>query len=66
MSIELFTILLFASMFLILSTGLPVVFAMGALATLGSIVFLGFGMTANLFTTTWMGFTDDLLIACPL
>ena len=66
MSIELFTILLFASMFLILSTGLPVVFAMGALATLGSIAFLGFDMTANLFTTSWIGFTDDLLIACPL
>jgi len=65
-SIELFTILLFASMFLILSTGLPVVFAMGALATLGSIAFLGFDMTANLFTTSWIGFTDDLLIACPL
>ena len=66
MSIELFTILLFAAMFLILSTGLPVVFVMGAIATLGSIVFLGFDMTANLFTTAFIGFTDDLLIACPL
>jgi len=66
MSIQLFTILIFASMFLILSTGLPVVFVMGALATLGSIVFLGFDMTANLFTSAFIGFTDDLLIACPL
>lgn len=66
MSIELFTILIFAAMFLILSTGLPVVFVMGAIATFGSIIFLGFDMTANLFTTAFIGFTDDLLIACPL
>jgi len=66
MSTELFTIILFAAMFLILSTGLPVVFVMGAIAVMGAVVFLGFDMTANLFTTSWVGFTDQLLIACPL
>jgi len=66
MNVELFTILLFVAMFLILATGLPVVFVLGSIALIGNIVFLGFDMTASMFITTWRGFTDEILLACPL
>ncbi|HIJ57817.1 MAG TPA: TRAP transporter large permease subunit [Deltaproteobacteria bacterium] len=66
LSIELGTIVLFGSMLLILITGLPVVFVMGGIATLFTILLNGFDATMGIYMSIWSTFTIQMLLAIPL
>jgi len=66
LSVELGTVLLFGSMLLILLTGLPVVFVIGGIATLFTILLNGFSATLGLYLSTWATFTIQMLLAAPL
>jgi tripartite ATP-independent transporter DctM subunit len=60
------TAILFGSMFAVLITGLPVVFVLGGIATLLTILFYGFNATIGLYMSTWSTFTTQMLLAVPL
>ena len=60
------TAILFISMLALLLTGLPVVFVLGGVGTLFSILFLGFNSTLGIFMSTWSQFTAQVLLAIPL
>jgi tripartite ATP-independent transporter DctM subunit len=66
LSVELGTVILFGSMFLVLLTGLPVVFVLGGLATLLTTLLNGFNATMGIYMSTWSVFTTQMLLAIPL
>jgi tripartite ATP-independent transporter DctM subunit len=66
LSAELATVILFGAMFFVLITGLPVVFVLGGLATLFTILIYGFNATIGLYMSTWSTFTTQMLLAVPL
>jgi len=66
LSVELGTAILFGSMFFVLITGLPVVFVLGGLATLFTILIYGFNATIGIYMSTWSTFTTQMLLAVPL
>ena len=66
LSVELGTVILFGAMFLVLITGLPVVFVLGGIANLFTIVLYGFNATIGLYMRTWSTFNTQLLLAVPL
>ena len=65
-SIGIGTVVLFGSMFALLITGLPVVFVLGGLATLFTILLFGFNATIGIYMSTWSLFTSQMLLAIPL
>jgi len=60
------TIILFGAMFVLLATGVPVVFALGGVAILLTILLYGFDATLGLYLSTWDTFTSQMLLAIPL
>jgi tripartite ATP-independent transporter DctM subunit len=60
------TAILFGSMFVVLLTGLPVVFVLGGIATLFTILLFGINATIGLYMSTWSVFTNQMLLAIPL
>lgn len=60
------TIVLFGSMFIILVTGLPVVFVLGGVAVSFSIMQYGLNSVLGPYMTIWAQFTSPILLACPL
>jgi tripartite ATP-independent transporter DctM subunit len=65
-SVEFGTLILFGSMLFVLITGLPVVFVIGGLATLFTILLFGFDATMGIYLSTWSTFTIQMLLAGPL
>jgi tripartite ATP-independent transporter DctM subunit len=66
MSVEIGTVILFAALLILLITGLPVVFVLGGIATLFTILLYGFNATIGLYMTTWSLFNTQMLLAIPL
>jgi len=60
------TIVLFGAMFVLLATGLPVVFVLGGTAISLTILIYGFNATLGLYLSTWDTFTSQMLLAIPL
>ena len=60
------TIVLFGAMFVLLATGLPVVFVLGGVAIALTILIYGFNATLGLYLSTWDTFTSQMLLAIPL
>ena len=60
------TIVLFGAMFVLLATGLPVVFVLGGVAISLTILLYGFDATLGLYLSTWDTFTSQMLLAIPL
>lgn len=60
------TIILFGAMFVLLATGVPVVFALGGVAISLTILLYGFDATLGLYLSTWDTFTSQMLLAIPL
>jgi len=60
------TIVLFGAMFVLLATGLPVVFVLGGVAISLTILLFGFDATLGLYLSTWDTFTSQMLLAIPL
>jgi len=60
------TIVLFGAMFVLLATGLPVVFVLGGIAISFTILIYGFDATLGLYLSTWDTFTSQMLLAIPL
>lgn len=60
------TIVLFGAMFVLLATGLPVVFVLGGVAISLTILIYGFNATLGLYLSTWDTFTSQMLLAIPL
>lgn len=60
------TIVLFGAMFVLLATGLPVVFVLGGVAISLTILLYGFDATLGLYLSTWDTFTSQILLAIPL
>ena len=66
MSIELLTLILFASMFLLLATGMPIAFAIGAVATAFAIALWGPEHLTILASAAYSSITNINLAAIPL
>jgi len=60
------SVILIVSLFLVLMTGLPIVFVLGGLSALFTILFFGFNATIGMYMITWSEFTDEVLLAIPL
>lgn len=60
------SIILFGAMFILLATGLPVVFALGGVSILFTILLYGFDATLGLYMSTWWTFVSQMLLAIPL
>ena len=65
-STEIGTVVLFLAMFVLLTTGLPVVFVLGGVAISLTILLYGFNATLGLYMSTWSTFTSEMLLAIPL
>jgi len=66
LSIEVTSIILFGVMIAVLATGLPVVFVLGGVGTLFTILIYGFDATLTLYLGTWSSFISQMLLAVPL
>lgn len=66
MSIELVSILLFGSLLLLLSLGVPVVFALGGVSVILTFLLEGYTGLYTVATTTYREITDPTLITIPL
>jgi len=66
LSIGIGTVILFGLMFIVLLTGLPVVFVLGGIAMLLTILLYGFNATIGLYMSTWWEFIGQMLLAIPL
>ena len=66
MSIELVSILLFGSLLLLLSLGVPVVFALGGISVILTFLLEGYTGLYTVATTTYREITDPTLITIPL
>ncbi|HBF42724.1 MAG TPA: TRAP transporter permease DctM/Q [Desulfobacteraceae bacterium] len=66
MSIELVSVLLFGSLLLFLSLGVPVVFALGGISVVLTFLLDGYAGLYTVATTTYREITDPTLITIPL
>lgn len=66
MSIELLTLILFASMFLLLATGLPIAFTIGAVAVVFAIVLWGPDHLSIIASAAYSSLINVNLVAIPL
>lgn len=66
MSVEIITILLFVCAFALLTTGLPIAFAIGATATIFAIAFWGFDHLPLIAITAFGSLRDVNLVAIPI
>jgi tripartite ATP-independent transporter DctM subunit len=66
MSVEMVTILLFGGLLILLALGVPVVFALGGITVLLTLVLEGYVGLYTVATTTYREITDATLITIPL
>lgn len=66
MSIELITIILFASLLLLLALGIPVTFALGSITVIMTLIFDGTDAVYTVATTTYQQITSPTLMTIPL
>lgn len=66
MSIELLTLILFASLFLLLATGLPIAFSVGAVAVVFAITLWGTSHLSIIASAAYSSLTNVNLVAIPL
>jgi TRAP-type mannitol/chloroaromatic compound transport system permease large subunit len=66
MSIELFTIIFFASMLIVFATGMPIGFALGFLAMVFGPILMGKSAFYLIPLSTFSSITNFLLLAVPL
>jgi tripartite ATP-independent transporter DctM subunit len=66
LSIEVWSVILFGVMILSLCTGLPVVFVLGGVGTLFTILIYGFNATMGVYLNAWASFNSQMLLAIPL
>ena len=66
MSVELVTVLLFGGLLLLLSFGVPVVFALGGITVVLTFILEGYAGLYTVATTTYREITDPTLITIPL
>ena len=66
MSIELLTLILFAAVFLLLFTGLPIAFSLGAVSVIFAIALWGTGHLSIIASAAYSSLTNMNLLAIPL
>lgn len=66
MSIEFLTILMFVLMLVLIATGLPIVFCLGAVGTIFAYLFMGPASINMVAVSVWTGMNNFILIAVPL
>jgi tripartite ATP-independent transporter DctM subunit len=66
MSVGLITVLIWSGLFVLLATGLPIVFCLIGLSVLGALVFVGSNTLYMIYPAIFGSLTNDVLLAIPL